>query len=49
MQIYLYNICVCPCNHEINVLSRLSPQWLCCNSCTLANDLRLHIAGTNEP
>ena len=23
------------CNHENNVPSRLSPQWLCGNSCTL--------------
>ena len=29
--------------------SRLSPQWLCGNSCTWAHDVRLHIAGTNEP
>ena len=37
------------CNHENNVPSRLSPQWLCGNSCTWAHDVRLHIAGTNEP
>ena len=38
------------CNHENNVVpSRLSPQWLCGNSCTWAHDVRLHIAGTNEP
>ena len=24
------------CNHENNVPSRLSPQWLCDNSCTWA-------------
>ena len=24
-------------------------QWLCSNSCTWANDVRLHIADTNEP
>ena len=24
------------CNHENNVPSRLSPQWLCGNSCTWA-------------
>ena len=29
--------------------SRLLPQWLCVNSCTWAHDVRLHIAGTNEP
>ena len=23
--------------------------WLCGNSCTWAHDVRLHIAGTNEP
>ena len=28
-----------------NVPSRLSPQWLCGNSCTWAHDVRLHIAG----
>ena len=32
-----------------NVPSRLSPQWLCGNSCTWAHDVRFHIAGTNEP
>ena len=37
------------CNHENNAPSRLSPQWLCGNSCTWAHDVRLHIAGTNEP
>ena len=37
------------CNHGNNVPSRLSPQWLCGNSCTSAHDLRFHIAGTNEP
>ena len=26
-----------------------SPQWLCGNSCTWALDVRLRIAGTNEP
>ena len=29
------------CNHENNVPSRLSPQWLCGNSCTWAHDVRL--------
>ena len=28
---------------------RLSPQRLCGNFCTLAPDVLLHIAGTNEP
>ena len=37
------------CNHENNVSSGLSPQWLCGNSCTWAHNLWLHIAGTNEP
>ena len=37
------------CNHENNVPSQFSPQWLCGNSCTWAHDVRLHIAGTNEP
>ena len=32
-----------------NVSSRLSPQWLCSNSCTWAHDVWLHIVGTNEP
>ena len=36
--------------HENNVPPpRLSPQWLCNNSSTWAHDVRLHIAGTNEP
>ena len=29
------------CYHENNVPSRLSPQWLCGNSCTWAHDVRL--------
>ena len=37
------------CSHENNVLSRLSPQWPCGNSCTWAHDGGLSIAGTNEP
>ena len=45
MHIYIIYIC----NHEDNVLSRLSPQRLCGNSCTWEHDIRLHIAGTNEP
>ena len=35
--------------HENNVPSRLSPEWLCGNLCTSAHDVRVHIAGTNEP
>ena len=27
------------CNHENNVLSWLSAQWLCGNPCTLAHDV----------
>ena len=37
------------CNHENNMPSRLSPQWLYGNSCTWAHDVRLRIAGTNGP
>ena len=37
------------CNHEDNLPSRLSPQWLSGNSCTWAYDVQLHTAGTNEP
>ena len=33
----------------IHMSSHLSPHWLCCNSCTSAHDVRLHIAGVNEP
>ena len=47
--IYIYMCIYNICNHENNVPSRLSPQWLCGNSWTWANDVRLHIAGTNEP
>ena len=46
---YIYIMYIYICNHENNVLSRLSPQWLCGNSCIWAHDARLHIAGTNEP
>ena len=35
MSIYVY-IYIYICNHENNVLSRLSPQWFCGNSCTWA-------------
>ena len=27
----------------------LSPQWVCGNSCTWAQDVLLYISGTNEP
>ena len=36
MYVYIY-IYIYICNHENNVPSRLSPQWLCGNSCTWAN------------
>ena len=36
-------------DHENNVPSRLSSQWLCDNSCTWVLDVRLHITSTNEP
>ena len=36
-------------NYENNVPSRLSPQWLCENSCSWTRDAWLHIATTNEP
>ena len=39
MYIYIY-IYIYICNHENNVPSRLSPQWLCGNSCTWAHDVR---------
>ena len=48
--IYLYiYIYLHTCNHENNVSSQLSPQWLCGNSCSWAHDEQLHIAGTNKP
>ena len=37
------------CNRENNMPYQLSRKWLCSNSCTLEHDVRLHIAGTNEP
>ena len=37
------------CGHENNVPSRFLPQWLCGNLCIWAHDVRLHIAGTNDP
>ena len=37
------------CNLENNVSSGLSSQWLCGNSCTWVHNVRLHMAGTNEP
>ena len=36
-------------DHENNVPSRFSPQWLCGNSLTWAHDVRLYIDGTNKP
>ena len=36
---------LCPCVPSF----LLPPQWLCCNSCAWAHDVRLHTAGTNEP
>ena len=44
MYIYVYKYI---CYHENNVLSRLSPQWLCGNSFPWVQDVRLHICGTN--
>ena len=29
--------------------SRLSPQWVCDNSCTWGHDVKLDVAGTIEP
>ena len=46
MFIYIY---IYICNHENNVTSLLSSQWLCGNSCTWTHDVRLHIAGNIEP
>ena len=37
------------CTHENNVSSCLLSKWLCGNSSTGADDVRLPIAGTNEP
>ena len=37
------------CTHENNVPSCLLLKWLCGNSCTWADDVRLPIAGSNEP
>ena len=34
-------VCIYICNHENNVPSRLSTQWLRGNSCTWAHDVRL--------
>ena len=42
LNVFLITIIIAP--------SRLSPQWLCGNSCTWAHDVRLYIArSTNEP
>ena len=35
--IYIHYVYIC--NYENNVPSRLSPQWLCGNSCSLAHDV----------
>ena len=35
-------------NHENDVPSRLSPQWLCGNSCTWAHDVRFSCAQVHE-
>ena len=41
ISLYLYVfIYVYKCYNENNVPSRLSPQWLCGNSCTSAHDVR---------
>ena len=47
--IYIY-IYIYICNHENNVPSRLSPQWLCGNTCTWAHDVpnRTSCAQVNE-
>ena len=44
--IYIYSV-----KKTDNVPSRLLPirKWLHGNSCSWAHDVRLHIAGTNEP
>ena len=36
------------CNPENNVRSRLSPQWLCGNSCTWAHDVRFMVGLGHE-
>ena len=41
--IYNIYILIYTCNHENNVPSRSSPQWLYGNSCTWAHDVRLYI------
>ena len=38
MYLYIY-IYIYICNHENNVPTRLSTQWLCGNSCTWAHDV----------
>ena len=46
MYVYVYicmYICTYICNHEINVPSRLSPQWLYGNPCTWAH--KVHALG----
>ena len=36
------------CNHENNVPSQFSPQWLCSNSCIWEDGIWLYITVTNE-
>ena len=45
----IYNIYIYICIYIKQCAQRLSPQWLCGNSCTWAYDVWLHMAGTNEP
>ena len=42
-------LCFCVAPSRVFFENVLSPQWLCGNSWTWAHDVRLHIAGTNEP
>ena len=51
MDIYIcvYIIYIYICIYIKQCAQRLSPQWLCGNSCTWAYDVWLHMAGTNEP
>ena len=37
------------CNNELNLSCQSLQQGLCGNLCTWAQDIRLHIAGINEP
>ena len=47
--ICVYIIYIYICIYIKQCAQRLSPQWLCGNSCTWAYDVWLHMAGTNEP